>query len=46
MKIKYLVCGEIIESKSVHDLVSCKYELCYIDVGGKDFNILTMTQRC
>lgn len=33
MKIKCLLCGDIIESKSVHDLVSCKCGLCYIDVG-------------
>ena len=45
MKIKCLNCGDIIESKSVHDLVSCKCESCYIDggqdylhFGGKDFN--------
>ena len=31
MKIKCL--GDIIESKSVHDLVSCKCESCYIDGG-------------
>ena len=36
MKIKCLICGDIIESKSVHDLVSCKCESCYID-GGKDY---------
>ena len=36
MKIKCLNCGDIIESKSVHDLVSCKCESCYID-GGKDY---------
>ena len=45
MKIKCLNCGDIIESKSVHNLVSCKCESCYIDggqdylhFGGKDFN--------
>lgn len=45
MKIKCLICGDIIESKSVHDLVSCKCESCYIDggqdylhFGGKDYN--------
>lgn len=45
MKIKCLICGDIIESKSVHNLVSCKCESCYIDggneylhFGGKDFN--------
>ena len=45
MKIKCLICGDIIESKSVHDLVSCKCESCYVDggedylhFGGKDFD--------
>lgn len=45
MKIKCLLCGDIIESKSVHDLVSCKSESCYIDggnhyahIGAKDFS--------
>lgn len=45
MKLKCLICGDIIESKSVHDLVSCKCESCYIDggqdylyFGGKDFD--------
>lgn len=45
MKVKCLICGEIIESKSVHDLVSCKCNSCYVDggkdylhFGGKDFN--------
>ena len=45
MKIKCLICGDIIESKSAHDLVSCKCESCYIDggqyylhFGGKDFD--------
>ena len=33
MKIKCLQCGDIIESKSVHDLVFCKCESCYIDGG-------------
>ena len=33
MKIKCLLCGEIIESKSVHNLVTCKCESCYIDGG-------------
>ncbi len=44
MKIKCLQCGAIIESKSVHDLVSCKCKACYIDggsyyahIGAKDF---------
>ena len=48
MKIKCLICGDTIESKSMHDLVTCKCNNCYIDggqdylhFGGKDFdNIL------
>ena len=36
MKIKCLICGDIIKSKSVHDLVACKCESCYID-GGQDY---------
>lgn len=36
MKLKCLICGDIIESKSVHNLVSCKCESCYID-GGKEY---------
>lgn len=32
-KIKYLIYENIIESKSVHDLESCKCGLCYIDGG-------------
>lgn len=45
MKIKCLICGDVIESKSVHDLVSCQCDSCYIDggqeylhFGGNDFN--------
>ena len=45
MKIKCLICEDIIESKSVHDLVTCKCESCYIDggnyyshIGAKDFS--------
>lgn len=36
MKIKCLICGDIIESKGVLDLVACKCESCYID-GGNDY---------
>lgn len=36
MKIKCLICDDIIESKSVHNLVSCKCTNCYID-GGQDY---------
>lgn len=45
MKIKCLLCGDIIESKYRHNLVSCKCENCHIDggndycrYGGKDFS--------
>lgn len=45
MKIKCLLCGDVIESNDRHDLVSCKCENCHIDggndyfrFGGKDFN--------
>lgn len=44
MKIKCLMCGDIIESKDLHELVSCKCDACYIDggsyyshIGAKDF---------
>ena len=33
MKVKCLICGDIIESKGLHDLVPCKCESCYIDGG-------------
>ena len=36
MEIKCLICGDTIKSESVHDLVSCKCESCYID-GGQDY---------
>ena len=36
MKIKCLICGDIIESESVHNLVSCKCKSCHID-GGQDY---------
>ena len=36
MKIRCLICGDTIESKSVHNLVSCKRESCYID-GGNEY---------
>lgn len=35
-KIQCKHCGEIIESKHVHDLVKCKCEICSID-GGQDY---------
>ncbi len=45
MKIKCLICRDIIELKSLHDLVYCKCESCYIDgecyyahIGAKDFS--------
>ena len=36
MKIKCLICGDIIESKTTHSLVICKCNNCYID-GGQDY---------
>ena len=36
MKIKCLCCNDTIESKSTHNLVSCKCNNCYID-GGQDY---------
>ncbi len=51
MKIKCLLCGDIIESKSVHDLVFCKCESCYIDggsfyahIGAKDFSMIVLNK--
>ena len=45
MKIKCLFCNDIIESKHIHDFVTCKCDSCYVDggqdylhFGGKDFN--------
>lgn len=45
MKIKCLFCNDIIESKHIHDFVTCKCDSCYADggqdylhFGGKDFN--------
>lgn len=45
MKIRCLICGDTIKSKSVHNLVSCKCESCYIDggsyythIGAKNFS--------
>lgn len=45
MKIKCLMCGDIIELKGIHNLVFCKCESCYIDgesyysyIGAKDFS--------
>ena len=35
-KIKCLKCGDIIESKSVHDWVQCTCGACYVD-GGHDY---------
>lgn len=36
MKIKCLLCNDIIKSKHRHNLISCKCNNCYID-GGQDF---------
>lgn len=45
MKIKCLICEDIIESKYIHNLVNCKCNNCYIDggqyylhFGGNDFD--------
>lgn len=45
MKIKCLICGEIIKSKFLHNIEYCKCNNCYIDggqdylhFGGNDFN--------
>lgn len=45
MKIKCLICNDIIESTHTHALTTCKCENCYIDggqdylhFGGKDFD--------
>ena len=38
MKIKCLICGKIIKSKSLHEFVWCKHGACYID-GGKEIHI-------
>ena len=37
-KIQCKHCGEIIESKNIHDFVWCKHGACYID-GGKEIHI-------
>ena len=36
MKIKCLICNDIIESKRRHNLVNCKCGNCYVD-GGQDY---------
>ena len=45
MKLNCLLCGDTIGSNSVHDLVTCKCESCYIDggsyythIGAKNFD--------
>lgn len=35
-RIKCLKCGDVIESKSVHDWVQCTCGACYVD-GGHDY---------
>lgn len=35
-RIKYLICGDIIESKTVHDFVYCSCKSCFVD-GGRDY---------
>ena len=34
--IQCRLCGDVIESKTVHDLVFCKCGSCYVD-GGKEY---------
>ena len=45
MKIKCLLCDNVVESKHTHNLVTCKCDNCYIDggenylhFGGKEFD--------
>ncbi|MBR3697379.1 MAG: hypothetical protein IKM97_03840 [Clostridia bacterium] len=48
MKIRCLKCNDIIESKKLHDCVSCKCGACSIDGGnqytriGGDFNYINI----
>ena len=48
MKIRSLKCNDIIESKELHDCVSCKCEACSIDGGnqytriGGDFHYINI----
>ena len=48
MKIRCLKCNDIIESKKLHDCVSCKCGACSIDGGnqytriGGDFNYINL----
>ncbi len=34
--IQCKLCGDVIESKTVHDFVSCKCKSCFVD-GGKEY---------
>ena len=34
--IQCRLCGDVIESKSVHDFVCCKCKSCFVD-GGKEY---------
>ena len=34
--IQCKLCGDVIESKTVHDFVSCKCQSCFVD-GGKEY---------
>ena len=52
MKIKCLLCNDIIESKYIHNLISCKCNNCYIDggqdylhFGGKDFDKILIVKN-
>lgn len=48
MRIRCLKCNDIIESKDLHDCISCKYGACSIDGGnqytriGRDTNYINI----
>ena len=51
-RIKYLICGDIIESKTVHNFAYCSCKSCFVD-GGRCYvsfgaeklkNIVIMTE--
>ena len=43
-KIKCKNCGDIIESKSVHDYVECSCGACYVD-GGHDYQRIGFKEK-
>ena len=52
MKLKCLICEDIIESKSIHDFVTCKCGNCNVDggsdyfrFGGKDFSKMVIINK-